>query len=258
MIDLENSAKNTFFEFVKNYDETESNISVKKYHSIRVMENSIEIAKSLNLSHDDIKLAGLIGLLHDVARFEQWKRFNNFSDKRTGFDHGDEGSKILRQNNFLRNYIETDEYDELIIKAVRNHNKYTIEEGLNEKELLFAKIIRDADKLDIFMESVEKMYMTEQMIIDVENSYVSESYFTQFMNEVQIKRVPDQTALDMVISYVAFIYDINFEYSISIIEKEAYIDEMLDAFEYKLDSTKEQIEEIRAFAKKYLNKRLGK
>ena len=85
MIDL-NKAKNVFFEYIKNYDETESNISVKKYHSLRVMENAIAIAKDLKLSQEDIELAGLIGLLHDTARFEQWKRFNNFSDKKTGFD----------------------------------------------------------------------------------------------------------------------------------------------------------------------------
>lgn len=30
-----------------------------------------------------------------------------------------------------------------------NHNKATIEDGLEDDELLFAKIIRDADKLDI-------------------------------------------------------------------------------------------------------------
>ena len=257
MIDLE-KAKSEFFKFVSDYDETESNISVKKYHCIRVMENALAIAKSLELTEEEINLAGLIGILHDVARFEQWKRFKNFSDKRTGFDHGDEAAKMLENPEFLRRFVNDDKNDELIVKAVRNHNKYKIEDGLTERELLHAKIIRDADKLDIFMESVEKMYLTPEMIEATENSYVSESYYSQFMKEIQIKRVPEQTALDMIISYVAFIYDINFKYSCEIIEKESYIDGMLDAFDYKLDSTKVQIEEIREFAKNYLNRRLGK
>ena len=160
------------------------------------------------LTEEEIKLAGLIGILHDVARFEQWKKFKNFSDKTTGFDHGDEAAKMLENKEFLRRFVDDDKDDDLIIKAVRNHNKYKIEEGLNEREFLHAKIIRDADKLDIFMESVEKMYLTPEMIIATENSYVSESYYSQFMKEIQIKRVPEQTALDMIISYVAFIYDI--------------------------------------------------
>ena len=257
MVDL-NKAKNVFFEYIKNYDETESNISVKKYHSLRVMENAIAIAKDLKLSQEDIELAGLIGLLHDTARFEQWKRFNNFSDKKTGFDHGDEGAKILSENDFLRVYISSSEYDGLIIKAVRNHNKFKIEDGLNERELLHSKIIRDADKLDIFMESIEKMYLTPESENAIENSIVSDSYYSQFMNEIQIKRVPDQTPLDMIISYVAFIYDINFDYSIREIVKEKYVDRMIDVFDLKLDKAKKQVEEIKIVGNKYLEKRLGK
>lgn len=257
MVDL-NKAKNVFFEYIKNYDETESNISVKKYHSLRVMENALAIAKDLKLSQEDIELAGLIGLLHDTARFEQWKRFNNFSDKKTGFDHGDEGAKILSENDFLRAYINISEYDGLIIKAVRNHNKFKIEDGLNERELLHSKIIRDADKLDIFMESIEKMYLTPESENAIENSIVSDSYYSQFMNEIQIKRVPDQTPLDMIISYVAFIYDINFDYSIREIVKENYVDRMIDVFDLKLDKAKKQVEEIKIVGNKYLEKRLGK
>lgn len=256
MIDLE-KAKNTFFEYIKNYDETESNISVKKYHSTRVMDNALAIANDLKLSQEDVELAGLIGLLHDTARFEQWKRFNNFSDKKTGFDHGDEGAKILSENDFLRNYIETTEFDDLIIKSVRNHNKFKIEEGLSDRENLHAKIIRDADKLDIFMESVEKMYLTPETERDIENSVVSDSYYSQFMNEIQIKRVPDHTPLDMIISYVAFIYDINFDYSIRVIVKEDYVNKMIDVFDLKLEKAKKQVEEIKSFGNKYLLKRLG-
>ena len=43
-----------------------------------------------------------------------------------------------------------DQYDNIIKKAIYNHNKYKIEENLNDVELLHRKIIRDADKLDNF------------------------------------------------------------------------------------------------------------
>ena len=55
----------------------------------------------------------------------------------------------------IRKYIENDKYDEIIRKAIKNHNKFEIEKRLTEKELIFAKIIRDADKIDIIYESVE-------------------------------------------------------------------------------------------------------
>ena len=46
--------------------------------------------------------------------------------------------------------IFTEQYDCIIYKAINNHNKFEIERGLSERELLHCKIIRDADKLDIF------------------------------------------------------------------------------------------------------------
>ena len=39
-------------------------------------------------SAKEIELAGLIGLLHDIARFEQFTKYQTFND-RLSFDHGD-------------------------------------------------------------------------------------------------------------------------------------------------------------------------
>ena len=49
----------------------------------------------------------------------------------------------------IREFVLNNEYDSIIYKAIKNHNKYKIEEGLSEKEKLYSKIIRDADKIDI-------------------------------------------------------------------------------------------------------------
>ena len=50
------------------------------YH---VAEEARRIAKSLNLSEEEQDLAELIGLLHDIGRFEQWKWYGTYSDKLT-------------------------------------------------------------------------------------------------------------------------------------------------------------------------------
>ena len=70
MIDL-NRAKKAFKEFVKAYDINNGRIRVKIEHTYKVAENSKQIAKSLNLNEEEQKLAELIGLLHDIGRFEQ-------------------------------------------------------------------------------------------------------------------------------------------------------------------------------------------
>ena len=53
---------------------TEEHINYKYHHSYRVRDNMILLAKNLNLPPEDIKLASVIGLLHDIGRFEQYKR----------------------------------------------------------------------------------------------------------------------------------------------------------------------------------------
>ena len=74
MIDL-SKAKSEFIKYTNNYDLNDSHITRKIHHSLRVMEASKKIAENLNLTKEQIDLATLIGLLHDIARFEQRKRY---------------------------------------------------------------------------------------------------------------------------------------------------------------------------------------
>jgi putative nucleotidyltransferase with HDIG domain len=253
MIDLK-KAEDEFKKYTSNYDFNNSGISRKFGHSFRVMKFSNEIAKSLNLDEEEIKLATLIGLLHDIARFEEAKRFEVFSLKNK-FDHGDYGVEILEKDNFIRKFIETDKYDYIIKKAIINHNKFKIEEGLDEKTLLHCKIIRDADKLDILYETIDMFWINEEE--KIENSLISDSYYDQFLNKKQIFRVASQTPVDGVISCIAFIFDLNFKYSFIKLKEEKYIEKMLNRFNFKQEETIERIDKITKVAKEYINEKIN-
>ena len=75
MINIEN-AKKVFREYIKNYDLNYGKIALKVAHILRVSSISKRIAIALNLNEEDINLAELIGLLHDIGRFEQIKQYN--------------------------------------------------------------------------------------------------------------------------------------------------------------------------------------
>jgi len=244
-------AQREFLKYTENYDLNDEHIKAKQQHSLRVMEISKKIAEGLCLSREEIELATIIGLLHDIARFEQYTLYGTFKDFES-VDHGDFGAQILEKD--IRNYIETKEYDEIIIKAVKNHNKFEIEEGLTEKELLFVQIIRDADKIDILYQSVVRFWKgNEQM---VENSVISEDVIKSVKNLSQVKRRKGQTAIDNVISVIAFIFDMNFKSSFQILKEEDYINKTLDRYQFKEQSTNKQIEEIRIVANGYIEKML--
>ena len=87
MIDIE-KAKKAFIKYTENYDLKVEAIERKQKHSLRVMELSTKIATELKLSQDEINLATLIGLLHDIARFEQYTQYKTYRDV-DSFDHGD-------------------------------------------------------------------------------------------------------------------------------------------------------------------------
>ena len=85
-----------FASYTRNYDPEDPKIALKIAHTYRVADICEEIAKSIGLSDEDIELAWLSGMLHDIGRFEQVKRYNTFIDSES-VDHADwSGSFIWR------------------------------------------------------------------------------------------------------------------------------------------------------------------
>ena len=96
------------------------------------MENSKFIARELNLTEEEVNLAMLIGLFHDIGRFEQVRLYDTFSDKDTGLDHAAYSVKVLYEDGLIDKFIDTHEYDNIIKKAVFYHNKKVIGEEVVE------------------------------------------------------------------------------------------------------------------------------
>ena len=255
MIDIE-KAESEFNNYVKNYDMDNVNIKGKFFHSHRVENIAEEIAKSLNLSEEEIKLAKLIGLLHDIARFEQYTKYQTFSDLKS-IDHGDFGVEILKQNNFIRKFIETDEYDNIIFKAIKNHNKFKIQEGLAKKELLYSKIVRDADKLDIYFEILTMFYQTPEDLEAVENGIITDECIKRILKNEDIERKKNQNKMDNFLLLLCFVFNYNFKYSFEIMYKEDYINKLLDRFDFKNKETQEKIKIIRKEINNYIQLKKG-
>ena len=259
MIDTEYAIK-SFEKYVSNYDTENEKVKLKIVHTYGVMDLSEYIAKELILSEEDIKLAKLIGLLHDIGRFEQLKKFDNFYDSLNNVDHAKMGVEILfDNNNFIREFIVDDKYDNLIFKAIINHNKYKIEDGLDDKELLYAKIIRDADKTDNFrvkeQENVKSIFDFDKK--QLEEGCISEEIYNEFMNNEVVLYSKRKTSLDIWVSHLAYIFDYNFNPGLKYIYENDYINKIVNKLEIKKESTKIQIENIRKHSNEYLKQKLS-
>lgn len=252
MIDIE-KAKLEFMNYVKNYDQENKMIVLKISHAFRVMEQSKNIAESLKLEKEQVDLATLIGLLHDIARFEQMKRYGTYEDKKS-IDHGDLGAEMLSNLSFIRRFVSDDKYDNIIIVAVKNHNKYEIQDGLTDLELLHSKIIRDADKIDILYEATESFWYKESEKDFIDSSeFVSDEYFAQIKNHKQVVRKKgDVSRIDKIISYMGFVFDFNYKYTFKTVYEKDYINKIIDRLDYKSSKFKNQINEIKKIVNDFI------
>ena len=237
MIDTENAYKK-FDKYVENFDPKNHRVQLKIEHIKRVAKNCRKIATELNLSDEEIKLAELIGIFHDLGRFEQVRIANTFSDKDSGINHAEMSVKVLFEDNLIRNYIIDTKYDNIIKLAVLNHNKIEIEDGLNEKELLFSKIIRDADKIDIF-------YITT--FYEFKPLFWYDTFDQEEINPLILKQIEKHELInydiiennaDLIPIFFAYVFNLYFESSLKFIAKEKYLDKFTQSIKENFTNKK--------------------
>ena len=214
--------KSVFDEFVHSYDMNESPIRLKYEHSYRVMNICKGIAEDLELSKEDTELAMVIGLLHDYARFEQWKQFKTFNDA-DSIDHGDLAISKLFGNNEIFKFDIPISYYQTIYAATKYHNKYEYPRNASSRDMLFCKLIKDADKLDIFyLISVGKIMITD------DESDITDVISNEFYEEKLLRKEDRKTNSDKIVFYLGMMYDLNFKYSYKYIKENGILEKMYD------------------------------
>lgn len=247
MIDIAR-AKNALKDFLEEYkDKSDLGFELKIVHTYHVAENAKKIAQELNLSKEDIELAELIGILHDIGRFEELKITKELNSVK--FNHAGHGSKMLFEKGMIRKFIEDSQYDNIIKKAIENHSRLEIEENLDERTLLHSKIIRDADKIDNYRvkkdEKVEAIFPKRvNKKEDMEESKLSDKVYNTVLDKKCVDIHNRVTPLDFWVCILAFTFDLNFEVSYKIVKENDYINVLVDRFEYRDEETKNRMEKV--------------
>lgn len=240
--------KQEFDRYVSNFDMNLPKINKKYYHTYRVVDNAEIIARSENLNEHDIFLAKTCALLHDIGRFKQEVLYGTFYDQRS-FDHGDFGAELLMENDYISNYLDSDEDKKICLKTVKNHNKFKIEEGLSEKELYFTKLVRDSDKIDIMAIYRNDITGNKQEILP--------SVLESIRKREQHKIIPEE--LDMnkasgVATTICFIFDLNFRKSFEIFRERKLVENKIELL--KEHCNKEVVDEIESIVNSYMNSKM--
>lgn len=212
-------------------------ILLKEVHSRRVAESIVELANQEKLTERQQFLAEVIGMFHDIARFQQVTEYRTFVDA-DSFDHGTVGAEILIETGVLQNLSATEQ--DTVVFAVTNHNKMLIPPTSPENEL-FAKLIRDADKLDIF-----RILPPIQADHNYASKLIEQLKTGGVLSYTDVKSVADKRLIRL-----SWFYDINFDWTLRLLVEEGHLDRQLAALPDNQDTRV-----IKATVKKYIAQRL--
>ncbi len=227
--------------FYSSDTEDQKNIILKVVHSHDVCRNIVRIAEGSSLSSGQIRAAETVALFHDIGRLSQYAKYKTFRDA-LSVNHGLLGSKVLKSNNILRNL--SDKEQQLIINVVKFHNAFAIPKLLDEDAVLFLKMVRDADKIDIFRVFLEYYESPAEERASATAFRVPDSpeYSGIMLSCIIDRKVASysniRTENDFKLMKLSWVYDMNFRESIKMLKEKDYIRKTVE----KLPQTDEIME----------------
>lgn len=239
---------------IDNYDVDNDKISRKYIHTFKTKLVNDQIIMTLNFNDREKYLSSIIALFHDYGRFEQVRIYDSFNDLTT-VDHADLAVEMLFDKKEIFNFVQdlTEEELNLVKIAIKNHNKFEVEEGLIETQNLFCKIIRDADKVDIY-----RVITTEISAKDnVQEGKLEQSILDNFYAHKLYRYSKETTFYTSAITKLSFIYDINFTKSYELILQNDYLNKYMYALlletPFKID---ENLIKCFNYAQEYMKKQV--
>ncbi|MDY0188070.1 MAG: HD domain-containing protein [Syntrophus sp. (in: bacteria)] len=219
-----------FSSYVLNFKQDEHGarmIELKEEHSKRVCSLISAIGKSLGLSENKLLLAEVTALFHDIGRFEQYARYRTFVDQKS-VNHAELGVQILQSHCVLHFLAEPTA--SLILRIIRYHNRSLLPPDETEICLFFARLLRDADKLDIFR-VVTDYYNSKEgrrhEAIELglpDAPECSEAVYTDLENQRPVDIHHVKTLNDLKLLQIGWVFDINFEPTFKILNSMHYLE----------------------------------
>jgi hypothetical protein len=207
------------------------NIQLKECHTHRVCSEMRQLAGTLNMNSNDVLLAEVIALFHDVGRFPQFKQYRTYKDH-ISENHCLLALKVLADHDVLADLSE--EEQSIIEKAIEFHGVKELPR-LDERTMLFATMIRDADKIDIFTLLVENYRILAEepekftwALEYPDTPECSPEIIEAILNQQLISYEKIVTVNDAKLMQLGWVYDVYFDWSLKQIHDRGYLQAIID------------------------------
>lgn len=236
-------------------DEEEwKNLLLKIEHTDHVREHIAGIARNLSLSSREVMLAETVAIFHDLGRFRQYSEYKTYQDRKSR-NHGLLGALTLIENNVLHDLPE--EEQSLILQSIKFHNAFAIPSIFDDYPKLFLKLIRDADKLDIFRVFI-KYYESPPEEKASETAFGlpdTDEYSKTVISHLNNRRTPSYRSLktenDFKLLKLSWIYGLHFNYSLKFVRENEYIKRTIEKLP-QTDEIKSVVTEVENYVKEKL------
>ncbi|QWV96583.1 HD domain-containing protein [Geomonas nitrogeniifigens] len=130
--------------------EVQRNFDLKEEHTRNVCRDALLIAQGMGPRFE--MLAEIAALCHDLGRFPQFRDHHTFKDS-DSLNHAHLSAQLMKQHQLLE-FLPGEERACIEI-AVRMHNAFQVPDGLPAVTTDLLRLLRDADKLDIWRVFIE-------------------------------------------------------------------------------------------------------
>lgn len=229
------------------------NINLKEKHTERVCREIIMLGRALGLSQEDMLLAETMALFHDIGRFPQYATYGTFKDS-SSENHAKLGLRELTKHNTLS--VCSDVEQTLITKAIGYHNVRTLPEDEDERCLFFARLLRDADKLDIWKVVIDYYdHRDEQPNSTIELGLPNnQAYSPAILNALRDHRIADlkdmTTLNDFKLLQISWIFDVNFSPTFRAVNERRYMEKIAATLPLTAEIG-ETLEIVQAYAREH-------
>lgn len=213
-------------QFITGVEEDDRNIVLKRQHTRRVCQETLFLAECLGLDGKQTLIAEISALLHDIGRFEQYRRFKTFVDEQS-VDHAKLGYEIIKKERCLER-LSFDDQD-LIKRVILYHNRAFLPESETSDCLFHSRLLRDADKLDIwyvvtsyYAEIGKKRNTTLELGLP-DTPGISDKVYDSLMNRRVVLKEHLQNLNDFKLLQMGWVFDLNFPPSLSRLAGKGYL-----------------------------------
>ncbi|MFO7658394.1 MAG: HD domain-containing protein [Bacteroidales bacterium] len=246
--------KNKFVAYTKSFfsgcKDVNDHVVLKRDHTLRVCDEITNLARQMGPGKNEKPLAYIIALFHDLGRFAQYFNYKTFDDS-ISVNHAELSVKIIQSDGFLENIPS--KYHEIIFRSILNHNRPFPDLSGNNEVALYSKLLRDADKLDIWhVITDDRLRKVIEKTEDEKEYFIPEAICKAFTHKKFVTLDLVNNDNDMRLLRISWIFDINFKETFKVIHKRGIIQNI-----FKLIPESERKNELEGIVYGYIEEKTG-